>query len=174
MDAARIARLFALQPALMAQRLVRASVGSVIRGSPLRVRRPRTDLPGRLPAVVESIYGAYAIDRLDQYECVRESIPDDARWLAALTAGLLITEPEAWGLAALLTLAQARAPARTGTPWPPSRPRADRHARSRNSCPALPWAGCHRSHRWHSTGSGSTCDTIVNGSCVVGSIVVTS
>ena len=36
-----------------------------------------------------------------------------------LTASLLDTEPEAWGLAALLTLAQSRAPARTGRPWPP-------------------------------------------------------
>jgi RNA polymerase sigma-70 factor (ECF subfamily) len=36
-----------------------------------------------------------------------------------LTASLLDTEPEAWGLAALLTLAQSRAPARVGRPWPP-------------------------------------------------------
>jgi len=36
-----------------------------------------------------------------------------------LTASLLDTEPEAWGLAALLTLAQSRAPARASTPWPP-------------------------------------------------------
>ncbi len=28
-------------------------------------------------------------------------------------------EPEAWGLAPLLTFAQSRAPARTGRPWPP-------------------------------------------------------
>jgi RNA polymerase sigma-70 factor (ECF subfamily) len=36
-----------------------------------------------------------------------------------LTASLLDAEPEAWGLAALLTLAQSRAPARVGHPWPP-------------------------------------------------------
>ncbi len=77
------------------------------------------DLPARLPAVLEAIYGAYAIDWLDQRERIRESIADEARWLAVLTASLLDTEPEAWGLAALLTLAQSRAPARTGTPWPP-------------------------------------------------------
>ena len=71
-------------------------------------------MPARLPAVLEAIYGAYAIDWLDQDERIRESIADEARWLAVLTASLLGTEPEAWGLAALLTLAQSRAPARIG------------------------------------------------------------
>jgi RNA polymerase sigma-70 factor (ECF subfamily) len=46
-------------------------------------------------------------------------VDDEARWLAALVAGLLDTEPEAWGLAALLTLAQSRAPARSSAPWAP-------------------------------------------------------
>ena len=32
------------------------------------------------------------------------SIADEARWLAVLTASLLDTQAEAWGLAALLTL----------------------------------------------------------------------
>ena len=50
---------------------------------------------------------------------VRESIADEARWLAVLLASLLETEPEAWGLAALLTFAQSRAPARAERPWPP-------------------------------------------------------
>jgi RNA polymerase sigma-70 factor (ECF subfamily) len=68
--------------------------------------------------VREAIYGAYALDWLDQGERIRDSIADEARWLAVLTASLLDTEPEAWGLAALLTLAQSRAPARVGEPWP--------------------------------------------------------
>jgi RNA polymerase sigma-70 factor (ECF subfamily) len=76
------------------------------------------EMPGRLPSVLEAIYGAYAIDWLDQGDDVRTSIADEARWLAVLTATLLETEPEAWGLAALLTFAQARAPARIGWPWP--------------------------------------------------------
>lgn len=87
-------------------------------GIPFRVPT-RREIPSRLPPVLEAIYGAYAIDWLDQHERIRESIADEARWLAVLTASLLETEPEAWGLAALLTFAQSRAPARAGTPWPP-------------------------------------------------------
>ena len=117
-DAARIARAFAVTPATMAQRLVRAK--QRIRDTGIPFRTPtRADMPERLPTVLEAIYGAYAIDWLDQHERIRDSVADEARWLAVLTASLLDTEAEAWGLAALLTLAQSRAPARVGRPWPP-------------------------------------------------------
>lgn len=117
-DAARIAQAFAVPPAAMAQRLVRAK--QRIRDTGIPFRTPtRNDMPERLPTVLEAIYGAYAIDWLDQHERIRDSLADEARWLAVLTATLLESEPEAWGLAALLTLAQSRAPARVGRPWPP-------------------------------------------------------
>jgi RNA polymerase sigma-70 factor (ECF subfamily) len=117
-DAERIAAAFDLPAATMAQRLVRAKRKIRDAGIPF-VLPSRADMPHRTTAVLEAVYGAYAIGWLDQGDDLRLSIADEARWLAVLTASLLRDDEEAWGLAALLTLAQARAPARVGTPWPP-------------------------------------------------------
>lgn len=117
-DAVDVARAFGVPPATMAQRLVRAKRRIRDAGIPFAVPA-RADMPSRLPAVLEAIYGAYSIGWLDQGDEPRTSLADEARWLAVLAASLLDDEPEAWGLAALLTYAQSRAPARATAPWPP-------------------------------------------------------
>lgn len=117
-DAAQVAQAFGVEPATMAQRLVRAKRRIRDAGIPFRIPT-RSDMPDRLPSVLEAIYGAYAIGWLDQGEEPRESLADEARWLAVLVASLLDDEPETWGLAALLTYAQSRAVARADRPWPP-------------------------------------------------------
>lgn len=114
-DAARIPRVFSVRSGAMAQRLVRAKRRTRDTGIPFSVPT-RADLPRRLPAVLEAIYGASAIDWLDQRERIRESVADEVRRLAVLTASLLDTEPAAWKLATLLAFAQSRAPARVVAP----------------------------------------------------------
>lgn len=109
-DAAVIAAAFAVEPAAMAQRLVRAK--RRIRATGIRFVLPeREDLPARLPAVLEAVYGAYAID-WQTPEAPIESLAGEALHLALVLADLLPDEPEVLGLAALVCLSEARRPAR--------------------------------------------------------------
>ncbi|MCW2553029.1 MAG: putative polymerase sigma factor containing a repeat domain, partial [Mycobacterium sp.] len=101
-DAAAIAAAFAVEPAAMAQRLVRAKRRIRDAGIPF-VLPQREHLAGRLPAVMEAVYGAYAIDwALEPDAAAVESLTAEALHLALILAELLPDEPEVLGLAALV------------------------------------------------------------------------
>jgi len=111
-EAEQIARAFAMPTATMAQRLVRAKRRIHEARIPFVVP-DRGQMPERLGPVLEAIYGAYAIDfPLVAGAEPRESLAHEAHYLAATLAELLPDEPEALGLAALISLSLARQPAR--------------------------------------------------------------
>ena len=114
-DAAHIARAFAIPAATMAQRLVRAKRRVHDARIPFVVPG-RDKLRERIAPVLEAIYGAYAIDfPLVAGTGPRDSLAAESHVLAMTLAELLPGEPEALGLAALISLSLARRGAR-GTP----------------------------------------------------------
>jgi RNA polymerase sigma-70 factor (ECF subfamily) len=111
-EAAAIATAFAVEPSTMAQRLVRAKKRIRDAGIPF-VLPQRDDLAERLPAVLEAVYGGYAVDwQLSPQGAAIESLSAEALHLSLVLAELLPDEPEVLGLAALVSLSEARRPAR--------------------------------------------------------------
>jgi RNA polymerase sigma-70 factor (ECF subfamily) len=110
-EASAIAAAYATPTATMAQRLVRAK--KRIRDARIPFAIPSLeDMPTRLPAVLEAVYGAYAIDwQVISGTTLRDSLSAEALYLASVLAALL-PDPETFGLAALLSLSIARTPAR--------------------------------------------------------------
>jgi RNA polymerase sigma-70 factor (ECF subfamily) len=112
-DAAQVAEAFAVPAPTMTQRLVRAKRRIRDAGIPFAVP-DRSLMAARLAPVLEAVYGCFAIDwRGSSAPTVRESMAAEAQYLAVTLAELLDDEPEAWGLAALITLSLARVPTRS-------------------------------------------------------------
>ena len=112
-DAAAIGSAFLVAPATMAQRLVRAKNKIREAGIPFQVPE-RGELAGRLEAVLEAIYAAFAEGWSDPAgtEVRRRNLAEEGIWLGRLVVALLPDEPEALGLLALMLYAQARRQAR--------------------------------------------------------------
>jgi RNA polymerase sigma-70 factor (ECF subfamily) len=94
LDAARIASGFLVAPETMSKRLVRTK--AKIKATGIRFEEPeRRELPSRVDAVLEAIYGAYTLDwnhdaaAADSGVAEAESLGNEAHYLASLVASLL-------------------------------------------------------------------------------------
>jgi RNA polymerase sigma-70 factor, ECF subfamily len=104
-EAIDIGRSFLVSPTALAQRLVRAK--RKIKDAQIAFAIPdRSVMPERLLAVQEAIYGAYALDWLQEQGM--RNLADEAAYLAKLLVELLPNEAEVLGLAALICFSHAR------------------------------------------------------------------
>jgi RNA polymerase sigma-70 factor (ECF subfamily) len=97
----------------MGKRLARAKSKIRDAGVPFSVPE-REELPGRLAAVLEAVYAAFAEGWSDPVggDTVRHDLAGEALFLAQLLVELLPQEPEALGLLSLMLFAHARRGAR--------------------------------------------------------------
>ncbi|MSP49933.1 MAG: RNA polymerase subunit sigma-70 [Alphaproteobacteria bacterium] len=112
-DAATIASAFLVAPSTMGQRLSRAKRRIGEAGIPFRVPE-REELEGRLEAVLDAIYAAFAEGWSDPAatEVRRRNLAEEGIWLGRLVVRLLPEQPEALGLLSLMLHAEARRSAR--------------------------------------------------------------
>lgn len=106
-----IAAAFLIAPNAMGQRLARAKLRIKEAGIPFEVP-DRVELAGRLDAVLEAIYAAYAKGWTEIGEPEGKMLAEEAIWLARLVVSLLPEEAEAKGMLALMIYAEARRKAR--------------------------------------------------------------
>ena len=113
LDAASIASAFLLSPATMGQRLVRAKTKIRQAAIPFRVPE-RDELAGRIAAVLDAIYAAFAEGWSDPAgtDVARRDLADEAIYLGRLVVDLLPAEPEALGIVSLMLYAESRRRAR--------------------------------------------------------------
>jgi predicted RNA polymerase sigma factor len=113
LNAEAIASAFLMSPAAMGKRMVRAKEKIRQAGIPFLVPE-REELSGRLDAVLDAVYAAFAEGWSDPAgtDVARRDLTEEAMFLARLVTELLPQEPEALGLLALMLHAEARRRAR--------------------------------------------------------------
>ncbi|HEY3704784.1 MAG TPA: DUF6596 domain-containing protein [Terracidiphilus sp.] len=113
LEAAQIASAFLMSPSAMSQRLVRAKTKIRQAGIPFHIPQ-REQMPERLEAVLDAIYTAFSEGWQDPAgsDPARRELAGEAIYLGHIVADLLPSEPEAFGLLALMLYAEARRAAR--------------------------------------------------------------
>ncbi|MEM7472100.1 MAG: DUF6596 domain-containing protein [Pseudomonadota bacterium] len=107
LEAEQIAKAFLVSPKAMAQRLVRAKKKIKSAGIPFVIPEPEA-YQDRMSAVLEAVYGAFAVDWLEG----DGDLSHEAYFLANILAELAPDNPEALGLTALIGFIEARRGAR--------------------------------------------------------------